>query len=599
MNRYNDIKDLTGQTIAGFSVLHRLGVGGMSEVYLAFQHSLHRHVALKVLRADFVGSDEHEQRFLQEARAVASLMHPNIVQVYDVGKFESIHYIAQEYVPGSNLSAFIQRRGALPLEESISILWQATAALQKAASIGLVHRDIKPDNLLLTPDGEVKVADFGLARARGQNQNLTAVGVTLGTPLYMSPEQIQGLSVDSRSDLYSLGATAYHMLAGRPPFSGDTAIALAMQHVQAEPTPLHQIRPDLPKELVDIIHKLLRKTPEERFASAMELARSLRMFIDQHLEGRGDKMVPFSGLVIDHQAISSNASTQELQILMGRSGANSSADRAAAAATSIASSKWLIPAISMAIPLVVSGLLAFFLLRLDLFSNQKATTAGVPREPSIQRQYSVAILENNLKNWNAVSEYFPPSDAISRNYQLKADLQIARLRIEGEDYANAEMNLRRVMNSPYADDVLRTIAGIEMGWVMQRGRRDGGSNEYYDRAVRDSSTMVAEKQKMIRDALPAKIRSEWENLDYLLQNNTSQGNTSQDNTEKGNAEKGNAEKEPNGLKGEATPPAATPDNPPAVPPGNPPATTPGNAPALSTGTPSLDPSPAPPTSGGN
>jgi len=235
----------------------------------------------------------------------------------------------------------------------------------------------------------------------------------------------------------------------------------------------------------------------------------------------------------------------------------------------------------MAIPLVVSGLLAFFLLRLDLFSNQKATTAGVPREPSIQRQYSVAILENNLKNWNAVSEYFPPSDAISRNYQLKADLQIARLRIEGEDYANAEMNLRRVMNSPYADDVLRTIAGIEMGWVMQRGRRDGGSNEYYDRAVRDSSAMVAEKQKMIRDALPAKIRSEWENLDYLLQNNASQNNTSQ----------GNAEKEPNGLKGEATPPAATPDTPPAA--------TPDNPPAASTGTPSLDPSPAPPTSGGN
>jgi hypothetical protein len=147
------------------------------------------------------------------------------------------------------------------------------------------------------------------------------------------------------------------------------------------------------------------------------------------------------------------------------------------------------------------------------------------------------------------------------------------------------------MNSPYADDVLRTIAGIEMGWVMQRGRRDGGSNEYYDRAVRDSSTMVAEKQKMIRDALPAKIRTEWENLDYLLQNNASQGNTSQGNTSEGNASQGNAEKDPNGLKGEATPPA--------VPPGNPPATTPGIPPAASTGTPSLDSSPAPPTSGGN
>ena len=180
MNRPTEGNDLTNQVIAGYSVLHRLGVGGMSEVYLAFQNSLHRHVALKVLRADFVGSEEHEQRFLQEARSVASLIHPNIVQVYDVGKFDSTLYIAQEYVPGSNLNSFIQRRGALPLEEAVSVLWQATSALQKAASIGLVHRDIKPDNLLLTPDGEVKVADFGLARARGKNQNLTAVGVALG-----------------------------------------------------------------------------------------------------------------------------------------------------------------------------------------------------------------------------------------------------------------------------------------------------------------------------------------------------------------------------------------------------------------------------------
>ena len=284
--------DLTNQTIAGFSVLHRLGVGGMSEVYLAFQESLRRHVALKVMRSDYVGSADHEQRFLQEARAAASLIHPNIVQVYDVGKIDSIHYIAQEYVPGSNLHAYIQRRGALPLAESISILWQTTAALQKAASIGLVHRDIKPDNLLLTPDGEVKVADFGLARARGQSQNLTAVGVALGTPLYMSPEQIQGLAVDSRSDLYSLGATAYHMLSGRPPFSGETNIALAMQHVQAAPAPLKQIRPDLPDSLVSVIHKLLSKTPEERYATASELSRALKEVIDNELGGNVDQMIP-------------------------------------------------------------------------------------------------------------------------------------------------------------------------------------------------------------------------------------------------------------------------------------------------------------------
>lgn len=523
MNRPNESHDLTNQTIGGYSILHRLGVGGMSEVYLAFQNSLHRHVALKVLRSDFVGSDEHEQRFLQEARSVASLMHPNIVQVYDVGKFDSVHYIAQEYVPGSNLNSFIQRRGALPLEEATSILWQATSALQKAASIGLVHRDIKPDNLLLTPDGEVKVADFGLARARGQNQNLTAVGVALGTPLYMSPEQIQGFSVDSRSDLYSLGATAYHMLSGRPPFSGETALALAMQHIQAEPVSLEQLRPDLPKSLVDIVHRLLKKSPEDRFGSAMELSRELRLFIDEHLQGRGDKMIPFTGLVIEHQAITSSAATEELQVLLNSQKTSKRSEVTSGAGNSVASklnttSQQLRKSLAwIFLPMATTALVSFSLLRLDLFANQASSTAGVTRESSIQRQYATALLENDLKNWNAVSEFFPPKDAISRNYYLKTQLQIARLRIEGEDYAAAARNLLTVIDSPYSDDVLRTVARIQYGWTQQRLRRAGQRNEWYERAMRDMSTMVPEKQKLIREALHSRVRTEWETVDYLNQ----------------------------------------------------------------------------------
>ncbi|MFN6139510.1 MAG: serine/threonine-protein kinase [Planctomycetota bacterium] len=518
MNRASEGKDLTNQIIGGYSILHRVGVGGMSEVYLAFQNSLHRHVALKVLRADFVGSEEHEQRFLQEARSVASLIHPNIVQVYDIGKFDTTLYIAQEYVPGSNLSSFIQRRGALPVDEAVSILWQATSALQKAASIGLVHRDIKPDNLLLTPDGEVKVADFGLARARGKNQNLTAVGVALGTPLYMSPEQVQGLSVDSRSDLYSLGATAYHMLSGRPPFSGDTALALAMQHIQAEPVPLGQLRPDLPKDLIDIVHRLLKKSPEDRFASAMELARELRNFIDAHLEGRGDKMVPFSGLVIDHQAITSSVATEELQVLLtGRRSNRVPSVSNPGKKVRLVSVAW----VWLLVPLALGSALSYTLARVDLFSRQTTTTAGVLRESTIERQYALALSENNLKNWTAVSEYFPPTDAVSRSYFLKSQLQIARLRLEGDDFAAAESSLRVVVDSPYSDEIMRTIAHIELGWIQQRLRRqtidEEINNESYNRAVREMSILIPEKQRTIRDALPPKVRAEWETVDYLSQ----------------------------------------------------------------------------------
>ncbi len=528
MNRGTETNDLTNQSLNGFSILHRLGVGGMSEVYLAFQQSLRRHVALKVLRADFVGSDEHEQRFLQEARAVASLMHPNIVQVYDVGKFESIHYIAQEYVPGSNLSAFIQRRGALPIDEAVSILWQATAGLQKAASIGLVHRDIKPDNLLLTADGEVKVADFGLARARGQNQNLTAVGVTLGTPLYMSPEQIQGMTVDSRSDLYSLGATAYHMLSGRPPFSGETPIALAMQHVQTPPVSLSQIRPDLPKELVGIVHKLLSKSPDDRYGSAAELSRALRLIIDKYLEGRGDKMIPFVGLVVDHQAVIGSEPTQELQTILDATKRS--------AAQVFTQNSWIIRVAATTLPFVVGALVAFFALRTDVISSQHVSSTGIVREPTIERQYAVALLvENDLKHWIAVSDNFPPKDAISRNYQLKAELQIARLFIEREEYNDAEQALRKVLNSPSVDDVMRTIARIEIGFVLQRLKREPQSREQYDKAIREISTITAEKVKLIRDALPSRVRADWEKVDLnnerdvvtsdqSSENNSNQGN---------------------------------------------------------------------------
>ncbi len=252
--------DLTNRIVNGYRVLHRLGSGGMADVYLAFHEQLQRHVALKVMRSDLAASKDHIQRFLQEARSAASLIHPNIVQVYDIGTWEKQHYIAQEYIAGNTLRTFIHRRGSLGQPEAMSIILQIAAALQKASSIGVVHRDIKPDNVLLTPDGEVKVADFGLARVRSQNNGLTEIGVALGTPTYMSPEQIQGQAVDARSDLYSLGATAYEMLSGRPPFEGETALALALQHLQNTPTDLATLRPDIDPELLEVVKRLLAKS---------------------------------------------------------------------------------------------------------------------------------------------------------------------------------------------------------------------------------------------------------------------------------------------------------------------------------------------------
>ncbi|MCP4514909.1 MAG: serine/threonine protein kinase, partial [Delftia sp.] len=183
-----------------------LGHGAMAEVYLAEQCRLRRRVAVKVLRQELANDPTYLKRFELEAQAAASLVHANIVQIYEVGRVDRLHYIAQEYVQGQNLMEWITRQGPPDLPHALSIMRQVAAALAKAAQQGVVHRDIKPENIMLTPSGEVKVADFGLARVtrEGHAVDLTQIGVTMGTPLYMSPEQVEGKPLDPRSDIYSL-----------------------------------------------------------------------------------------------------------------------------------------------------------------------------------------------------------------------------------------------------------------------------------------------------------------------------------------------------------------------------------------------------------
>lgn len=268
--------DLTGQVLGDFKVERLLGRGGMGEVYLARQVSLDRPIALKVLKAELLANPTYLARFEKEALSSARLNHPNIVHVYSFGSAETFKYIAMEYVEGTNLKDYLAKKGIPELPLALSIMRQAGQAIAAAGESGLVHRDIKPENLLLTRKGQVKVADFGLCRTTsGQKLELTQEGVTLGTPMYMSPEQVQGRELDHRSDLYSLGVTYYHLLAGSPPFVADTAIALALKHVREIPVSLAVHRPDLPAELVALVMKLLDKDPGRRYASAGEMLRDL------------------------------------------------------------------------------------------------------------------------------------------------------------------------------------------------------------------------------------------------------------------------------------------------------------------------------------
>jgi eukaryotic-like serine/threonine-protein kinase len=269
-------RDLTGTTLGDFHVERKLGRGGMGEVFLATQVSLNRPVALKVLRPDLLANPTYLTRFEAEAWAAAKLNHPNIVHIYTLGCIDDTRFIAMEYVQGTNLREYIERKGALDLPLALAIMKQSSQAVGAAGESGLVHRDIKPENLLMTRKGQVKVADFGLCRDKeGQHLNLTQPGVTMGTPMYMSPEQVQGHALDHRSDLYSLGVTFYHMLAGTPPFRAETAIALALKHVRDEPVSLTVHRPDLPPELVALVMKLMAKDPADRYPSAAELLRDI------------------------------------------------------------------------------------------------------------------------------------------------------------------------------------------------------------------------------------------------------------------------------------------------------------------------------------
>jgi serine/threonine-protein kinase len=264
--------ELAGKTLGDFAIERLLGRGGMGEVYLARQLSLSRPVALKILRTDLLSRESYLSRFQTEATAVAKLNHPNIVHVYTLGHIEPHRFIAMEYVEGTNLREYIRKKGALDLPLAYSIMRQSCQAIQAAGEVGLVHRDVKPENILVTRRGKVKVADFGLCRDEAsEGVGVTQSGVTMGTPLYMSPEQAQGHAIDHRSDLYSLGVTFYHMLSGEPPFRGDSAISLALKHVREMPRSLLIHRPDLPIEVDRLVMKLMSKSPEDRYQSAAEV----------------------------------------------------------------------------------------------------------------------------------------------------------------------------------------------------------------------------------------------------------------------------------------------------------------------------------------
>jgi serine/threonine-protein kinase len=490
---------LVGKTLKDYYVLRQLGQGAMAEVYLAQQLSLGRQVALKVLNAELARDPIYVERFHHEARAAASLVHAGIVQIYEVGQGDltpgvTAHFIAQEYVPGRNLGEVIRSRGRLEPALALDIMRQVAAALAKAASEGIVHRDIKPENIMLARSGEVKVADFGLARVQGDGGvNLTQVGVTMGTPLYMSPEQIEGRPLDSRSDIYSLGVTAYHMLAGAPPHTGDTPLAVAMQHLNQAPEPLERQRPDVPSELAGFVHRMLQKKPADRFTDPSEMLRELHALAKAGA-ARGWATAPQDWSLAEMIAVADDraAATSRLDEVMKTSNLATikrSTMRGKIAAVVAAS--------------IVLGVLAGLLTRPP--SLLAGATSGPPSLGSVWAQLYQAKTVDTEAAWQAVQTNFPQADRYYHDLARQGLANYYLFRNQGEEEYEKALGPLRELAKLRDNPALEAfgIAGLVVA-EAKLGNIDAARNEN-SRLDTPMRTMLEERSPRLYDALQATL----------------------------------------------------------------------------------------------
>jgi tRNA A-37 threonylcarbamoyl transferase component Bud32 len=445
----------TGRQLGDFRLIRRLGRGAMAEIYLAEQLSLKRRVAVKILKPELANDPTYLQRFEIEAQAAAALVHANIVQIYEVGHVDRCHYIAQEYVQGQNLHDWLARHGPPDPAHALSIMRQVAAALAKAAEVGVVHRDIKPENIMITALGEVKVADFGLARLtrEGIANGLTQIGITLGTPLYMSPEQVEGKPLDHRSDIYSFGVTCYQMLAGSPPFSGDTALAVAVQHLKTQPKPLETIRPDIPPALCRLIHSMLVKDPERRCSSARDILRELhRLQMEIFGQQWPEELPGWEPAAGDTAPVSRSAVTQQLDHLMKTQAIQQKPRR---------KYRWFLPALAGAFLLGMA--IAW------LNTNERSLLAGaenysgdIPKQSNIYQQWYLASKIGTEAAWKSVINNFK-----EKSYFVdRANQQLVLIYLRDERYDEARAILEDQVNLGEDESELRAFGLAGLSYIL-------------------------------------------------------------------------------------------------------------------------------------
>ncbi len=531
--------DLAGRKIGDYRLLRRLGSGGMADVYLAVQESLKRNVALKILKKDLAENEDYVDRFKREAQAAAALVHANIVQIFEVGQADGFHFIAQEYVRGRNLKQYLRRYGAVPLDMALSVLRQSTMALQKGAEHEVVHRDIKPENIMLTANGEIKITDFGLARIGNEtDSSLTHAGITVGTPLYMSPEQIEGSEVDIRSDIYSLGVTLYHMLAGKPPFDGESPIAIAMKHTSHQPDPIGEHRGDLPDEFTGLIQQMLHKKKEDRPQTPMQLLKTVQSINVEPSNGFDWELfeVKPKGTELEELPIKSEELFEvkpkgtELvspQLLVDDSPTESFVARRQTWRSMLASGFVVWPALALfsiaawwAGSEVANQSAGLKNLHVDPAEVEKDQLENdVAMECDVEEQYLAAYWNSRLiaeddydkqiRLWAAVKSYFSLEDAESRNktqlYHLRAQCRLGEIYIKSGNLDKATEVYEELAEQDEMSLEFRTtgLAGraVVLSLRPEAFFEDGGG--------------IQEQQSLIRLCLDEEIGGVRENVDLL------------------------------------------------------------------------------------
>jgi len=459
-----------GSMIGEFRLLRRLGKGGMAEVWLAEQTSLKRNVALKLLRSDMMGDETYVKRFQTEAKAAAGLNDPNIVQVYTVGFDDGQHFIAQEYIHGNTLKDLIRKLGPLEVPLALHIMKQVASAMATAGDRGIVHRDIKPENIMLTRKKEAKVADFGLAQLQGgERLNLTQEGVTMGTPLYMSPEQVSGQKVDQRTDIYSFGVTCYHMLAGEPPYSGENAVSVAMQHIRGDVPVIEEVRAELPSQLCAILSRMMQKNPDDRYKSANELYSDIRQL---------------SRAIKNGESLDGIGGTQQAKI------------------SPVQRPILTVITLGVIVALLSAGL-GWYLRIKEPEPNLNAIDQTIPRKATAREQYLHAMFEiDNEDAFRLVIENFKtPQDSL---WSQQAHEQLALMYLKDRRRAKDADKILKEM-SYFRDNRLNSEARIGQAYLAVRDDPLGGA--------RRASTILQSD----RDNFERYLKGSWEQLQNDVQ----------------------------------------------------------------------------------